>query len=85
MARALDNARRQFPTLNYSTSTVEACAGADVVLLATEWDEFRTLQPGDLDAVVRSPAIVDGRNCLDGEVWRRAGWRYQALGRGCLR
>ncbi|MFC9790371.1 UDP-glucose dehydrogenase family protein [Rhodococcus sp. NPDC127528] len=80
--KALDNSRRLFPTLNYATSVGEACAGADAVLLATEWDEFRALRPSDLDPVVRARAIVDGRNCLDGGAWTAAGWSYLGLGRG---
>ncbi|MFE3290578.1 UDP-glucose dehydrogenase family protein [Rhodococcus sp. NPDC059234] len=80
--KALDNSRRLFPTLNYATSVAEACEGADAVLLATEWDEFRALRPTDLDPVVRARAIVDGRNCLDGAAWTAAGWSYRGLGRG---
>ncbi|MFF0817776.1 UDP-glucose dehydrogenase family protein [Rhodococcus sp. NPDC003318] len=78
--KALDNSRRLFPTLTYATSAAEACRAADAVLLATEWDEFRRLVPADLDEVVRSRVIVDGRRCLDGAQWNAAGWRYFALG-----
>ncbi|TQF69219.1 UDP-glucose/GDP-mannose dehydrogenase family protein [Rhodococcus spelaei] len=80
--KALDNSRRLFPTLNYATSVAEACAGADAVLLATEWDEFRSLRPADLEGHVRARAIVDGRNCLDADEWTAAGWSYRGLGRG---
>ena len=38
--KAMENSRRLFPTLNYATSAVEACDGADAVLVLTEWDEF---------------------------------------------
>ncbi len=78
--KAMDNSRRQFPTLNYATSTAEACEGADAVLVATEWDEFCALDPADLDPVVRGRVIVDGRNCLDRSRWTGAGWRFLALG-----
>lgn len=78
--KALDNSRRLFPTLSYATSVSEACAGADAVLLATEWDEFRRLEPADLDGVVRSRVIVDGRRCLDRARWEAAGWRVFVLG-----
>ncbi|GAA4485358.1 UDP-glucose/GDP-mannose dehydrogenase family protein [Rhodococcus olei] len=79
--KAMDNSRRQFPTLNYATSTVEACEGADAVLVATEWEEFRIIDPADLGSVVRSRVVVDGRNCLDRRRWTSAGWRFLALGR----
>ena len=79
--KAMDNSRTLFPTLGYSASTLEACRGADVILVLTEWREFRDLVPADLDGVVREKRIVDGRNCLDPEVWRNAGWTYRGLGR----
>ena len=79
--KAMDNSRTLFPTLGYSASTLEACSGADVVLVLTEWREFRDLVPADLDGVVREKRIVDGRNCLDPELWRNAGWTYRGLGR----
>ncbi|WP_174186867.1 UDP-glucose dehydrogenase family protein [Nocardia barduliensis] len=78
--KALENSRRVFPTLNYATSVAEACERADVVLVLTEWDEFTALQPRDLDRVVRSRSIIDGRNCLNRATWRAAGWVYAGLG-----
>ncbi|MFQ6393469.1 UDP-glucose dehydrogenase family protein [Nocardia sp. KC 131] len=78
--KALENSRRIFPTLNYATSVTEACERADVVLVLTEWDEFITLHPQDLDSVVRSRSIIDGRNCLNRATWRAAGWVYAGLG-----
>lgn len=78
--KALENSRRVFPTLNYATSVAEACDRADVVLVLTEWDEFTALRPADLDDVVRTRSIIDGRNCLDRASWRAAGWVYAGLG-----
>jgi UDPglucose 6-dehydrogenase len=79
--RAMDNARKLFPTLEYSVEALAACRDADVVLHLTEWDEFRTLTPEGLAQVVAKPNIVDGRNVLDPSVWRSAGWNFRALGR----
>ena len=79
--KAMENSQRVFPTLNYSTSVVEACDRADAVLVLTEWPEFVDLDPEELAATVRAKVIVDGRNCLDAERWRAAGWRVYALGR----
>ncbi|MFI9589354.1 UDP-glucose dehydrogenase family protein [Nonomuraea sp. NPDC052265] len=78
---ALDNARKAHPELNYGESAVEAVRGAHVVLLLTEWKEFLELDPEELGAVVATRRIVDGRNALNAEVWRSAGWHYRALGR----
>ncbi|GAA2210555.1 UDP-glucose/GDP-mannose dehydrogenase family protein [Nonomuraea monospora] len=78
---ALDNARKAHPELNYGTSAIEAVRGAHVVLLLTEWQEFLQLDPVELGGVVATRRIVDGRNALNAEMWRSAGWHYRALGR----
>ena len=79
--QAMPNARRSWPTLSYAESVFEACAGAHLVLVLTEWEQFREIDPVRLAAVVATPAVVDGRNCLDPAAWRTAGWSYRALGR----
>jgi len=78
---ALDNARQMFPGLSYVPTAQEACAGADVVLLLTEWPQYTGLDPAALGDVVRHRVVVDGRNALDAEAWKGAGWTYRALGR----
>jgi UDPglucose 6-dehydrogenase len=79
--QAMANAKLKYPQLGYADSTVEACAGADVVLHLTEWREFRDLDPSTLSDVVAGRHIVDGRNALDPTTWRNAGWSFRALGR----
>jgi UDPglucose 6-dehydrogenase len=78
---AMANAMRLRPTLVYTASAVDACRNADVVLHLTEWAEFRDLQAGEIASVVAERKIVDGRNALDPEAWRAAGWTFRALGR----
>jgi UDPglucose 6-dehydrogenase len=78
--KALENARRQFPTLNYAVSVTDACERADAVLVLTEWREFVDLDPDDLADWVRARVIVDGRNCLNVARWQQAGWRVYRLG-----
>ena len=82
--KAMDNSRALFPTLGYAPSAIGACTGADVVLVLTEWEEFRSLDPGQLKAVVRSANVVDGRNCLNSDAWRAVGWTYRAPGRSSI-
>jgi nucleotide sugar dehydrogenase len=79
--QALDNARRAHPDLQYAESTLDAARGAHVVLLLTEWAEFREMDPDAVGEVVAERNIVDGRNALEPERWRTAGWHYRALGR----
>ena len=78
---AMDNARIKHPELGYRESAVDAAKGADLVLLLTEWDEFKVMDPGELGDAVNERRILDGRNALDPKVWRDAGWTYRALGR----
>ncbi len=78
---AMDNARARYPDLSYAASTLEAAQGANLVLLLTEWLEFREVDPAVLGDVVSDRNIVDGRNALDPDRWRAAGWTYRALGR----
>ncbi len=77
---ALDNARRAYPELRYGTSALDVARDADVVVLLTEWAEFREVQPAALAQVVRHSRIVDGRHALDADTWRSEGWEYRALG-----
>ncbi|SCG68601.1 UDP-glucose dehydrogenase family protein [Micromonospora inositola] len=78
---ALDNARRAYPALEYGQSTFDVATGADVVVLLTEWSQFREIDPAALRTVVARRRIVDGRHALDPAHWRAAGWEYRALGR----
>lgn len=52
-----------------------------MVLHLTEWQEFRTLDPVALGELVAERRLLDGRNVLDAEHWRAAGWTYRAMGR----
>jgi UDPglucose 6-dehydrogenase len=80
--KAIENARARFPTLTYCPSLTEACDRADLVVLATEWQEYRDIDPMTFKNVVREPRVLDTRNALDHEYWVEAGWRVYALGRG---
>lgn len=79
--KAIENSRALFPTLTYATSVEDACERADVVLVLTEWRDFREMQPASIVDFVREKRIIDGRNCLDPELWRNAGWDYRGMGR----
>ncbi len=78
---AIETSRRIRPQLTYIEDPLEAAAGADAVLVLTEWKQYRDLDPEALGSVVGARAVVDGRNCLDAQAWRAAGWTYRALGR----
>ncbi|EAR24842.1 UDP-glucose 6-dehydrogenase [marine actinobacterium PHSC20C1] len=79
--QAIETSRRIRPNLDYVATVDEAAHDADVILVLTEWREYREIVPNSLDSVVAVRAILDGRNCLDPVQWREAGWTYRALGR----
>lgn len=79
--KANDTAAKNFPTLAYAPSALEAAQGADLILHLTEWSEFREIDPAEVAEVVSQRRVLDGRNALDPERWRAAGWTYRALGR----
>ena len=79
--KAMHNARRREPDLVYADSLTEVVRGADLVMLLTEWQEFRDMDPGRIAALVAQPRIVDGRTVLNPAQWRAAGWHYRSLGR----
>jgi UDPglucose 6-dehydrogenase len=82
--KAMPNARRRFPTLTYCQSAEDACRKTDLIVLATEWDEYRNMDPHPLLSIVREPRLLDARNAVDHEFWTSAGWQVYALGRGTL-
>jgi len=82
---AIPQARNAHPELRYAGSAIEAVQDATVVLLLTEWAEFRDADPELLGKAVAERNIVDGRNVLDPARWRAASWHYRALGRPLFR
>ena len=58
-----------------------AAEGADVLVVLTEWDDYRWLDPVKVAATMPGRAVVDARNLLDRSEWRRAGFEYQGIGR----
>ena len=78
---ALDNARAAYPNLLYVEDLNEALAGAEIVLLLTEWSQYVELDPNVIGELVSQRILVDGRNALEPAEWRGARWRNRAIGR----
>lgn len=77
----MENAKKVFPTLNYARDCESALRDAELVILATEWKEFKELDPAAAGELVSRRHVIDGRNVLDVEAWQTAGWTLDALGR----
>jgi len=79
--KGIEPARKRFPKLDFAPVVTDAVKNADLILHLTEWKEYRALDPAVISTLVKSKIIIDGRNVLDRELWRNAGWKFRALGR----
>jgi UDPglucose 6-dehydrogenase len=78
---AMENTKALFPQLHYARDAYDCAAGADFVVLATEWNEFRALDLEELARALRSRTMIDLRNVYDPDELRAAGWSYTGVGR----
>ena len=69
------------PYVEFCESAEEALDGADAAILVTEWPEFAELDWAALGGRMANPLIIDGRNFLDPEALRDAGFTYEGIGR----
>jgi len=77
----MKEAGRMLPGLEFAGTAYEAATGADVLVVITEWHEFRGLDPRRLKDMMRRPRIVDLRNIFDPEEMRGLGFAYEGVGR----
>jgi UDPglucose 6-dehydrogenase len=75
------DARKLPKGVEIAATVAEAVRGADAAVIVTEWDELRDLASAQTRAAMANPLIVDGRNLLDPEETRRAGFAYEGIGR----
>jgi len=79
--KAIEPAKKRFPNLKFAEKIEDCVQGADLILHLTEWKVYRELDPNSLKQLVKQTKILDGRNALDRDKWRQAGWQFHALGR----
>jgi UDPglucose 6-dehydrogenase len=79
--QAMEKARAVFPTVNYTVDAYEAAAGADALLIVTEWDQFRGLDWQRVRDSMLRPLVMDGRNLLDATKMTALGFEYHSIGR----
>jgi UDPglucose 6-dehydrogenase len=81
---AIPEARRAFgdvPALSYGTSPMATLAGADALVVVTEWQEFRSPDFNAIKKALKRPLVFDGRNLYDPAAVRAAGLEHFAIGR----
>jgi UDPglucose 6-dehydrogenase len=75
------DARRLLQGVTFCDSVLDAVAGSDAAVIVTEWDDLKTLASPEVREAMRRPVIIDGRNLLDPEAARAAGFTYEGIGR----
>ena len=78
---AIANARHIFDDVTYCDDAYAVAEGADVLVIATEWNQFRSLDLERLKSAMRAPVVVDLRNVYDPEKMRELGFDYTSVGR----
>ena len=79
---ALDQAMAELPDMTAAADAYDACQGADLIVLATEWNQYRMLDLERLRSVVARPSFLDLRNVYAPEAMEAAGFAYEGIGRG---
>jgi len=79
---AMENAKAVFPGLTYARDSYDCADGADFLVLATEWNEFRALDLVRLGSLLEAKTLIDLRNVYEPAEMRAAGWSYTGVGRG---
>jgi UDPglucose 6-dehydrogenase len=74
-------ARELLPDVEFCESVEEALDGADAAILVTEWPEFAEIDWASLRDRMATPLVIDGRNFLDADALREAGFTYEGIGR----
>lgn len=80
--QAMENASKVMTKTVLCQNPYEVAEGADALLLATEWNEFKQLDFKHLKEIMKRPVILDGRNLWDPETVRGHGFTYMGIGRG---
>src|SRR5438552_378072 len=78
---AIERSRVLMPEVEYLKDAYAVAAGADAIVLITEWNEFRQLDMARIKQLMRNPVIVDGRNIYDPALMRNLGFTYRGIGR----
>jgi UDPglucose 6-dehydrogenase len=81
--KGMENARLMFgERISYAPDAYDAIAGADCLLIVTEWNQFKSPDIDRMKSLMKRPIVVDGRNILNPHELRSAGFTYHSIGRG---
>ncbi len=78
---AMERSKLLLPDVEYLKDAYQVAAGADAIVLITEWNEFRQLDMARVKQLMRHPVVIDGRNIYDPIAMRNLGFTYRGIGR----
>ena len=81
---AVENAKKELNNVEFVEKPYDAVEGSDVLLILTEWDEFRSIDLEKVKSLLKEPIIFDGRNIYDSELMKKHGFTYYSIGRAEL-
>jgi UDPglucose 6-dehydrogenase len=77
----MDQAKKEMPGLEYCNDAYACAAGADALVIVTEWEQFRALDLPKLKSIMRQPVIIDLRNIYKPDEMTEHGFVYESVGR----
>ena len=78
---AMDNAKKEFPDIEYCKTAYDVADNADALIVATEWEEFKMLNMQSVWGLMRTPLVIDGRNIYNPEQMKDWAFVYYGIGR----
>ena len=77
----MEKTQQILPEVEYCKDAYQVAAGADALILVTEWNEFRQLDLARIRGSMRTPVLIDGRNIYVPATMRELGFTYRGIGR----
>lgn len=77
----IEHAKKEFPDVEYADNLYDAAAGADAMVIVTEWNQFRNINWGRIKGVIKEPLVIDMRNIYDPATMKENGFTYECVGR----
>lgn len=78
---AVENSKKIFSGIEFASDSYEAAKDAELLIVLTEWNEFKQLDLARIKSVMKNPVILDGRNIYHPEEATKFGFKYQGVGR----
>ena len=78
--QAMEKARKVFASIHYCADPYELAEGAEALIVATEWPEFKSLDWPCIGRLMQRPLVFDGRNLLDARAMETLGFEYYGVG-----